>query len=88
MFGQTREPYREPWRPLNVFFSFDRPSLCTCRRSILLLVRFTFVAVGTLLSFDGCDNIASTQPEDRIVPLFYPENGHSVHPVSIVSVDP
>ena len=49
---------------------------------------FNNTAVGTLVSFNGRDNMAGIQPEEKILPLFYPENGHSSQPVSTSAVVP
>ena len=55
---------------------------------LLPVVCFSITAVGTLVSFNGRDNMAGIRPEEKILPLFYPENGHSSQPVSIVTADP
>ena len=50
--------------------------------TLLPVVCFSTTAIRTLVSFNGRDNTASIQPEEKILPLFYPENGHSSQLVS------
>ena len=69
--------------------SLDRPVCAHVRGDSLLPVEcFSIKAVGTLVSFNGRDNMASIQPEERILPLFYPENGHSSQAVSTTAAVP
>ena len=76
-------------RLLNVCSNLIDRVCAHVRGDILLpVVCFSITAVGTLVSLNGRDNTAGIQPEERILPLFYPENGHSSQPVSTTAAIP
>ena len=80
---QSIETYREQACLLNVCCHLTDRVCAHVRGDILFpVVCFSITVVGTLVSFNGRDNMAGIRPEERILPLFYLENGHSSQPVS------
>ena len=84
-----RDTYRDQWPPFNVC-CYLNDQVCAHLEEYSPFLWYV-IALRPLEHFWPSTtyiNTASIRPEERILPLFYSENGHSSQPVSIVAADP